>query len=349
LVAVAVAASVGLLPSLGQGPLYSLSEAEGDACAAGGWWVDLLYIQNLVNLHDAQSKLGGCERHFWYLANDMQFYLVAPLFVFPFVLSYRLGWAVLGLLLAGSTAANAAIAAINHYAASPLFDMTYFTRLYIQPWTRAQPFLVGVGFAALWAQLQQRATRRLAAGLLESSGGPAHGPAGRANGGGRKGPPVGVADPPGLSFGLCGFAAVVMIATVFGTHGLYQELPSRWTDAQNVSFIVLSRLGWALALSAIAYVCFTRQAPLTNALLSWWPMQIWGKLAFGAYVSHPLLMTALYYSETRLIAYTDAWYARAFTTNLVWSSAVALFLWLLVEKPAANLLALALVRIGVKG
>jgi hypothetical protein len=60
-------------------------------------------------------------------------------------------------------------------------------------------------------------------------------------------------------------------------------------DAQNVSFISLSRLGWPLALSAIAYACFTRQAPLTNALLSWWPMQVWGKLAFGAYVSHPIL------------------------------------------------------------
>lgn len=345
MVAVAVAASVGLMPSLGDGPLYSLSEAEGEACAAGGWWVDLLYIQNLVSLRDPQSKLGGCERHFWYLANDMQFYLVAPLMVFPFVLSYRLGWAALGLLLAGSTAANAAIAAVNHYAASPLFDMTYFTRLYIQPWTRAQPFLVGVGFAALWTQLQERATRRAAAGLLDGSDDTADGAAGD----GRKGPPVGMRSPPGVAIGLCGFAAVVMLATVFGTYGLYQELPSRWTDTQNVSFIALSRLGWALALSALAYVCFTRQAPLTNALLSWWPMQIWGKLAFGAYVSHPLLMTALYYSETRPLAYSDAWYARAFTTNLVWASVVALVLWLLIEKPSANLLALALARIGVKG
>jgi peptidoglycan/LPS O-acetylase OafA/YrhL len=333
------------MPSLGDGPLYSLSQAEGASCKADGWWVDLLYIQNFISLADSNSKLGGCQRHFWYLSNDMQFYLVAPLLVFPFVLTRRLGWATLALALAGSTAANAAIASVNHYAASPLFDLTYFTRLYIQPWTRAQPFLVGVGFAVLWTQLQERATRCAASGLLGGSDGAAEG--GRSSG--RKGPPVGATDHPRLAFGLCSFAAVVMLSTVFGTYGLYQELPSPWNDAQNVSFITLSRLGWPLALSAIAYACFTRQAPLTNALLSWRPMQLWGKLAFGAYVSHPILLTALYYSETRLIAYTDAWFARAFTTNVVWASAVALVLWLLVEKPSANLLALALARTGVPG
>jgi len=58
-----------------------------------------------------------------YLANDMQFHLVAPLLVFPFVLSPTLGWALLAQLLIASTAANAIIAATKGYAlGSPFWN-----------------------------------------------------------------------------------------------------------------------------------------------------------------------------------------------------------------------------------
>lgn len=339
LVAVTIGTSIGLLPSLGDGPLYEMTSREGEACAAGGWWVDLLYAQNLVSLADSNSKLGGCERHMWYLANDMQFYLFAPVVVFPFLRWRRLGWSFLGTLLLGSTVANAVISATNHYAASPLFDMTYFTRVYIQPWTRAQPFLVGVGFAMLWDYRQEeRAQLKRREGLLGNAF--SDRVAGSVDVRGGHNGTARVMASRKMSTLLCAFAAVVMLLTAFGTYGLYQSLPSSWGDAQNVAYISFSRLGWAVALSAIGYVCFTKRAPLTNAVLSWWPFQLWGKLAFGIYVIHPLLMTALYYGETRPIAFSDAWYAAAFTTNLLWASALALCLWLFVEKPSANVVAL---------
>ena len=75
------------------------------------------------------------------------FFLVAPLFVLVFVHSRRAGWSLLLLALAASTAANAVTARARHYAASPLFDASYFTEMYIVPWIRVQPYLVGVGLA----------------------------------------------------------------------------------------------------------------------------------------------------------------------------------------------------------
>lgn len=312
--------------------MWSLGGAEGDACRAGGWWLNLLYVQNLFALAAPDSALWRCEGHLWYLANDMQFFLAAPLFAYPLVTRPAAGWALLATALTASTAANAVIAAVNGYAASPLFDQTYFTNVYIQPWTRAQPFLVGAAFAAFWDRLQGGA-----APLARR-----HSPASAASHARR-------ADPAWLVWGLAAGAAAVMLALSFGTLGLYSALPSPWSEAQNVSYIALSRLGWPVGLSAVAYLCFSGQAPLVNGLLSWWPLQVFGKLTFAAYIVHPVVMYGVNYSTTAPIEFSDIWFAKSFTSFLAWASLLALLLWLLAEKPAANLLALALGRLGLKG
>ena len=41
------------------------------------WWANLLYINNLVPWKG--DKI--CNSESWYLSNDMQFYVVAPLFI----------------------------------------------------------------------------------------------------------------------------------------------------------------------------------------------------------------------------------------------------------------------------
>ena len=60
-------------------------------------------------------------------------------------------------------------------------------------------------------------------------------------------------------------------------------------------------------------------------------------------------MYGVNYSTTAPIEFSDIWFAKSFTSFLAWASLLALLLWLLAEKPAANLLALALGRLGLKG
>ncbi|KAJ8045081.1 Nose resistant to fluoxetine protein 6 [Holothuria leucospilota] len=42
------------------------------------WWTDLLYINNL---YPFPGYAGGCLSWSWYLSNDMQFYIISPLFI----------------------------------------------------------------------------------------------------------------------------------------------------------------------------------------------------------------------------------------------------------------------------
>ena len=48
------------------------------------WWANLLYIQNLY-------ETDACVGQAWYLANDMQFYIIAPFFILPLFYKPRLG------------------------------------------------------------------------------------------------------------------------------------------------------------------------------------------------------------------------------------------------------------------
>jgi peptidoglycan/LPS O-acetylase OafA/YrhL len=77
---------VGVL--LGSGPFWMKWNQFSHRCDLYAW-TNLLFINNL---HPYSSTEGDqCFYVSWYLANDMQFYLISPLFVLAFVKSKRVG------------------------------------------------------------------------------------------------------------------------------------------------------------------------------------------------------------------------------------------------------------------
>lgn len=63
-----------LSPHLGSGPFWQLYYSVGKCSSQ--WWINLLFINNLFgNLHNE------CMNWTWYVANDMQFFLISPLFL----------------------------------------------------------------------------------------------------------------------------------------------------------------------------------------------------------------------------------------------------------------------------
>lgn len=327
-------------------------------------------IQNIMSLARPQDP--QCLGHFWYLANDMQFFLLTPLVVCPYVMRAALGWALLLAVLMASTIANVVIAVQHDYAASPLLDPGYFSHIYVQPWTRVQPYAVGIGLAFVWdgwclatsralaaprrttTTASSRATDEVHPATPELSTPPeGPGPVGEvpkpaSDTGGGIGPLRHRMDPM-LVWAICAVSAAIMLADMFGTYGLYQHYPTEWTTGQNTSYIALSRLGWAIGLSGLAFLCFAEETPTLNAFLSFGPFEVLGKLCFAAYVVHPLIITPIVFGSSDMIKFSNAWFAASFTTYLVWAMGVALVLWLLVEKPSANLLASALAKLGLGG
>ena len=71
--------SLNLSPYLGNGPLYPDEGFESKECKYQ-WWANILYLNNFYKPENF------CFGISWYLANDFQFHLFAPLILVPFAL-----------------------------------------------------------------------------------------------------------------------------------------------------------------------------------------------------------------------------------------------------------------------
>ena len=71
---------IGFYTKIGDGPLWVENGVVNSMkfnCEKS-WWTNILFMTNFVNIDT------GCINWTWYLANDMQFFLVLPFLVFLF-------------------------------------------------------------------------------------------------------------------------------------------------------------------------------------------------------------------------------------------------------------------------
>lgn len=140
--------------------LFYMTE-RGDEVCHKYWWRNILYIQNLF------SRENMCMSWSWYLANDMQFFIIGTLLLSLSQMHFNIVVAVLGLLLVGSTILTGYISYIYEYV--PTLDQQYslLNVVYDPPWVRIGPYIVGVvtGYIILKLDKKLRLKRRTVAML----------------------------------------------------------------------------------------------------------------------------------------------------------------------------------------
>jgi len=125
------------------------SSIDNDQCKQN-WWSNLLYVNNLA----PSSGGSGCLAHAWYLACDMQLFLLVPLLV---LLRERAGkaasWTALTLLTMASILGTVWVTATKNEVTDPVLGNfgggKFMQDVYEVSWLRASPYLLGVGFAWL--------------------------------------------------------------------------------------------------------------------------------------------------------------------------------------------------------
>uniref|UniRef100_A0A1I8F2B8 Acyl_transf_3 domain-containing protein n=1 Tax=Macrostomum lignano TaxID=282301 RepID=A0A1I8F2B8_9PLAT len=148
-----------------EGPMYPQAPAAIDPQCPTDWWKNALYINNLFS---AESGAGLCMGWSWYLANDMQFYIVSPLLFCLLAIKPALGVGVTSALLLASVTAMGIHSTVNGLAVGFFGIAQEFSGIYIKPWFRATPYLVGVLSGYLLHRLKERRWRpnRLLVALL---------------------------------------------------------------------------------------------------------------------------------------------------------------------------------------
>ena len=141
----AIAFTIATIPYMSYGPVYhSMAKGQSQICKDNGWRT-LLFINNFYP--GAEMCLGQT----WYLANDMQFYILAPLLIYPLKKMPKVGFALSGAIYVALTILMGFLTV--HYELGPESFLTLHTTpdswneqdfYYFKPYARFQPYLIGI-------------------------------------------------------------------------------------------------------------------------------------------------------------------------------------------------------------
>jgi len=299
-----------LLPLIGKGPMWSTitTKTLANTCK-DYWWTNLLYINNFYPTQLAKECIGWG----WYLANDMQFYVISPIILYG-MYKLRLRGALIfnGYLIAVSALVTGLL--INHYklkalevvadiSSRPKNGPSFEDIIYTKPYCRIQPYLVGLMLGYfLFKKYKFQGTFK-------------------------------------WLWYLIGWVVAIVLGmtVVYGTWGTSKAGGRPFSNAENIFYASLSRLTWALAVAWVIFACQNKFGGLVQNFLSWRAFMPLSRLTYGAYLIHPMTLLVFYQSKLSTRAYTDLDLAFQFVSITVMSYAAAFILAVTVEYPILNI------------
>ena len=270
------------------------------------WWTNLLYINNLYPWKLQDECIGWA----WYLANDMQFYVIAPLIIIPLFFFFPIGLTVSGVLLTASFAATGAIAGVNDYSANTFQQTPNATAeshqsddIYVKPYCRIAPYIVGLVLGYLLHKKVRFPFHFLVNWIMYGC--------------------------------LWLIAAGCCHSTVYGLYDTWHG--HELSLAENVSYFMFSRFTWAVGLALMVFACHNGYGWVINDFLS---MKFWiplSRLTYTAYLVHPIVLTVIFTSMRDTITYTDNTLVVHAVAMVVLSYGTAGVVATFVEFPLSNL------------
>ncbi|GAM25537.1 hypothetical protein SAMD00019534_087120 [Acytostelium subglobosum LB1] len=289
-----------LTPMMGSGPLWYQMIQTPNTCDKY-WWTNLLYINNVYPTNMTEECFGWG----WYLANDMQFFILAPFVFLAFRQSRMLGWSSIILLLAACFTSNIWVSL--KYSIPTFFEFGQFVPtdwyqdLYQKPWYRMGPYVVGIAAAYLHINstvkhLYKRFWIRWTIYLL--------------------------------AFGITFFFTYIPYTNYHG---------KSWNMTENALFNGFAHTMFPVGVTMFMLATFYGHGGIVREFLQLPLFRYLSKLTYSAYLIHPIVIFTAqlsFYNYAHYAVYPFTW---LFTANLVISFACAFIVHLTIEKPFVNL------------
>ncbi|CAB3396662.1 unnamed protein product [Caenorhabditis bovis] len=219
------------------------------------WWKNLLYINNFGNLMDL------CYAPSWYMSVDTQLYFVAPIFIIALSISRKFGCILLGTIGVISIAIVHILFATYDLPVDVIGKgdfLKFFVKIYIKPWIRCPPYLIGVFVGYVLARIQpQRITKRIPLIVLGWS-----------------------------------VAVSIALTCIFITYQ-YDKGEQNWSAFTRATYYNLSRIFWSMS---VAWVIVANSIGWGGPIKNFMSHPIWqpfGRLSYCAYIVH--WMVILYF------------------------------------------------------
>jgi peptidoglycan/LPS O-acetylase OafA/YrhL len=311
--AVVIGLQATLLGHLAVGPLSFLVDKQVEKCQ-NGWYLNLLYINNFAEYLGDNNK---CMAWTWYMANDMQFFIITPLIVYTLWRS-RLAGLILGLVL---LAASTATPFVLTWQDEDQFFHGDIETFYTKPWNRFQPYLFGLALGYLLHQL--RHVERLAL-------------------------------PTVMNLWIWMVAAATALTTVYGVsdYNLILDPALRngdnWPTREERSvYNGFSKIAWSLSIGWVILACVKGRGGPVNAFLSWTGWVPVARLSFCIYLVQYTVIYVYNSMGDTLVAYSHLSMAYMAIAHFMVCCGVALVLVLLFEAPLTHMEKLLFASLGM--
>merc|ERR1719481_23846 len=246
----------------------------------------------------------------WYMANDMQFFILSPFVIYALWRSKKFGLGLLGSLLIIFTFIPTLLGASNDWGLSPVFPAggnqqgDYMMEFYVVPWCRAQPYLVGLGLGYLLHQMRNK-------------------------------PQLGLHSIAVTWIWL--IAALVGCLVIYGVAG-YQKHPE-WVAHTETRALYggLHRLAWALAVSWVILACVKGAGGPVNSILSWPAWLPLARMSYVIYLIHLSVMMIVDSYPSYKVNITQALCIYYMIYHLCFCIAIAFAICVMFEAPIVHL------------
>jgi peptidoglycan/LPS O-acetylase OafA/YrhL len=302
---------------IGNGPVWGRGDILNNDCK-NYWWTNLLFLNNFIPDGDGS----GCMGWTWYLANDMQFFLITPIILHIYhKISKALGWFILMGLVLTHMLTNALISDRNNFSVGGLYALQEcYTKTYTKPYSRIGPYAVGIMFGLIYFSYKHfEKTKR-------------------------------IYDPFALSvsklFNIQPIRYTSYILGIFLINYLIfiqypanhdaatsSDLKDYWTQDERNTFHAMSRVGFATGLGLILLPVLMGHNRVIYEILGnsvWTPL---ARLSFCGYLIHYGLLYTILVSQPASTYLSDMTLFYDFIVCLVATYAAALPISLILESP----------------
>ncbi|XP_045162819.2 uncharacterized protein LOC123527433 [Mercenaria mercenaria] len=286
---------------LGQGPLWPEDIAVADSCRTD-WWKHLLYVNNLVGVDGVEPEK-QCMAWSWYIAVNMQFYLISPIILSFTAFSWSMGLAITGIVAAaGIIAAGVKESQYpGEMLTSRLDGGEYWNNVFIKPWCRVAAYCVGIALGFVIQQWFHKKMNKIIALVLWM------------------------------------LALSVGILLVYIPYTKYVEDLEPWTTTQMAVYEALGRPVWALCVAWVVYACASDLGGPVADFLSWKGFVPLSRLTYLVFLIHPVLMVLDVYTRRTLVHLNDFEMAYQFIGHVVVNFGAAFFASLAFDMPFRNI------------
>lgn len=308
-----------LIKFMGDGPIWYRADAINMHCE-DYWWTNLVFLNNFVPNGDGNQ----CMAWGWYLANDMQFFILAPFVLYIYHrMSKIVGWSIFLSLILTDILSNAIISSINNFEVGGFKSEGKNNKMYIKPYCRIAPYAIGMLFGLIYFTHRKYQTDHIIYDNISYS-------------------ILKLFHSRYVRYlfyliglGLISFM-IFMEYPAYSSAAKSESLEDDWNQSSRSAFMAFNRSGFVLGVSLIVLpLLMGYNKAVGNVMRSrvWTPL---ARLSFCGYLVHISVLAMIYGRQEVAYYLTSFNLLTDFVVGCVGTYAIAFLIFILVECPMIN-------------